>query len=183
MNDIAKHMARVLRKRVTKNAIIGLLHRVEDVYPRAKKPRRSRAQIEIDAANHARLKAATCGGKSQGSKGPSGQTPAGHQSCGSSGTQAGKPAKGKPSETTPRSLLPVHGKTCQYLEGEPRDRNFCGKQAVRDMLHPTTSDAWCAYHIDLMYTVQKDGPGKMKRLEDFLSSSRKRLATLLTEMA
>ena len=45
----------------------------------------------------------------------------------------------------------VHGATCQYLHGEPRDRNFCGAQAVRDPSIPHAAPVWCAKHIRAVY--------------------------------
>lgn len=48
-------------------------------------------------------------------------------------------------------LKDVPGMTCQYIHGEPKDRNFCGKQAVRDSAIPHAAPVWCAAHIREVY--------------------------------
>lgn len=48
-------------------------------------------------------------------------------------------------------LSNVIGATCQYIHGEPKDRNFCGKQAVRDSSIPHAAPVWCAAHIREVY--------------------------------
>lgn len=41
--------------------------------------------------------------------------------------------------------------TCQYIEGEPADRNFCGAPAVRDTGIPHAAPVWCEKHLRLVY--------------------------------
>lgn len=41
--------------------------------------------------------------------------------------------------------------TCQYIEGEPADRNFCGAPAVRDTGIPHAAPVWCEKHLRVVY--------------------------------
>lgn len=41
--------------------------------------------------------------------------------------------------------------TCQYIEGEPADRNFCGAPAVRDTGIPHAAPVWCEKHLRRVY--------------------------------
>jgi len=78
---------------------------------------------------------------------------------------AGGPAKAKPKLETPRVLKPapavarrtgrvtteIKGKTCLYIEGEPKDRNFCGAQVVTDAGIPHAAPVWCEKHLSIVY--------------------------------
>lgn len=46
-----------------------------------------------------------------------------------------------------RRLKLVSGCTCKYLHGEPAERNFCGAPAVMDLDYPAMSRSWCAEHL------------------------------------
>lgn len=51
-------------------------------------------------------------------------------------------------------LTHIPGMTCQYIRGEPKDRDFCGLPAVRDSAIPHAAPVWCEHHIRVVY-VQK----------------------------
>ena len=41
--------------------------------------------------------------------------------------------------------------TCQFIKGEPRDREFCGKPVVRDTGIPHAAPVWCHEHLRIVY--------------------------------
>lgn len=47
------------------------------------------------------------------------------------------------------------GRGCLFIEGEPKDRNFCGAPAVR-----TGSGSWCARHVPVVYERTTGGFGQ-----------------------
>lgn len=49
-------------------------------------------------------------------------------------------------------LSRVPGMTCQYIHGEPKDRDFCGLPAVRDSAIPHAAPVWCETHVRVVYT-------------------------------
>lgn len=49
-------------------------------------------------------------------------------------------------------LQPSPYRRCQWLEGEPRDRRFCGRPTVRDPGGRRSS--WCAEHYDRCHDLE-----------------------------
>lgn len=69
----------------------------------------------------------------------------------------------------PRAVLEVVNEIagnpggCQYIHGDAKDREFCGKPTVR-----IGSGAWCAQHVRVVYEkVTRDFSKKAKALRPF----------------
>lgn len=44
--------------------------------------------------------------------------------------------------------------SCLFIHGEPKDREFCGKPAVRDTGIPHAAPVWCAEHLRIVYVAR-----------------------------
>jgi hypothetical protein len=62
-----------------------------------------------------------------------------------------KPVIAKPIKKKVRFVVGNIRGTCQYIEGEPAGRNFCGAPVVRDTGIPHAAPVWCAKHLRMVY--------------------------------
>jgi len=53
--------------------------------------------------------------------------------------------------------------TCQFIKGEPKDREFCGKPVVRDTGIPHAAPVWCHEHLRIVYVPRTMRPQKTAR--------------------
>lgn len=85
------------------------------------------------------------------------------------GAKGGRPvlAKIKMMRLFPKEA-PVSNDGCQYIEGDPRDRVFCGKPTSANPLFPKAKPVWCKEHLSVVYVqksaVKRKVPVKKGRL-------------------
>lgn len=139
--QIARRMSHKLDVEVTKNMIVGAVHR------HGNKTGRRRPKKETAAKPAPKVKAMPMAKVT-----PPPRDPALVALEASSSKGSFKHAN--------RRLKIVPGHTCKYLHGEPADRNFCGAPAVTDLDYPAMSRSWCAEHLTMVLIPRSSVPQK-----------------------
>ena len=133
--QIAAQLTHKWKKSVSKNMIIGVVHRYTNKTGQKRKTLSDRPKT-----SHPRVR--------------------GGRAMMAGGVMKPREIPRKAFIHAKRNLKIIHGKTCQYLHGEPADRNFCGAPVVMDLDCPLTAQSWCAEHLTMILLPRGSSPEK-----------------------